>query len=49
VNRVQKDGSRWRAGDTVRLSAADVHEFGIIAREYAEQLCSRARRLCAKP
>jgi hypothetical protein len=48
VNWVQTDSSRWQAGDTVRLSADEVHEFGTMVREYAEQLCLRAQRLCAK-
>jgi hypothetical protein len=48
VNRAQADGSRWQAGDTVRLSVEDVHDFGIQAREYAQDVCFRARQLCAR-
>ena len=47
VNRSQTENSSWQTGDIVRLSVEDVHEFGKLAREYAEQLCSRAQRLCA--
>jgi hypothetical protein len=47
VNRTQSVGIRWQAGDPVLLSVEDVHRFGIMAREYVEQLCKKAKSLCA--
>lgn len=46
VNRAQQISSRWKPGEQVWLSTDDVHEFGIMAREYAKQLCERAKTLC---
>lgn len=47
VNRSRSDSSRWQPGDQVLLFAEDVHGFGIMAREYAAQLCERAKSLCS--
>jgi hypothetical protein len=48
VNRTRQGSTRWKPGEQVLLSPEDVHEFGIMAREYAKQLCERAKSLCAK-
>ncbi|MFL5329889.1 MAG: hypothetical protein ACJ8C4_13350 [Gemmataceae bacterium] len=46
VNRTPSHESHWRAGDTVRLSVDDVHDFGTAVRAFAEDLCIRAQKMC---
>lgn len=46
INRSHQAGIRWQLGEQVFLSVEDVHDFGVMARNYAEQLCERAKSLC---
>ena len=48
VNREPREGSRWHSGDTIRLSANDVHQFGILARAFVRELCERAKAICGR-
>ena len=48
VNREPPEGSRWRSGDRVRLSASDVHEFGILTRAFVREVCERATAMCSR-
>lgn len=47
VNREPAAGSRWHSGDWIKLSASDVHQFGILARGFAQYICKRARAISA--
>lgn len=47
VNRNHNALTRWKIGDRIRLTVSDVHEFGIMAREYTREMCKRANALCA--
>lgn len=46
VNREPPNGSRWHAGDRIQLSATDVHQFGIVGRALAKELCKRGKATC---
>ena len=46
VNRDSTHSGRWVNGDRVVLTVSDVHDFGIMAREYTRDLCARASALC---
>jgi len=46
VNRPQASTSQWQLGDIVELTAYDVHDFGITAREYAAEVSDKANILC---
>lgn len=47
INRDASASSRWRVGDRVTLSVTDVHDFGFMTREYTEEMCVKAKALCA--
>lgn len=49
VNREPPAGSRWHKGDRIQFSAIDVHQFGILARNLARELCDKAKGLSRSP
>ena len=48
VNREPPNDSPWHNGDIIQLSAADVHEFGIVARGLARELCKLGTATCCR-
>lgn len=46
VNRHQGSSTRWKEGSDVRLSTSEVHQFGLMAREYTLEMCRCAAALC---
>lgn len=46
VNRSPSPSARWQNGERVRLTVEDVHRFGLMAREFADNLRERAKALC---
>lgn len=47
MDRKDSYSGRWKQGDRISMSPDDVHEFGMMAREYARELIQRAEGLCA--
>ena len=46
INRKQSPTSQWQLGDVIELTASDVHNFGLEAREYALTICNKANSMC---
>lgn len=45
VNR-HRSGSRYSVGETVCMSASEIHDFGHVVREYIASMCKAASALC---
>lgn len=47
INREVPANTRWRHGEQIQLSVHDVNVFGVLARDYAEEIVQKANRLCS--
>ena len=46
INRKQSPTAQWQLGDVIELTASDVHNFGLEAREYALTICNKSYSMC---